>query len=160
MLTSTDLVLWVLRASVFLLSAAATCYFAVRRGGGPERAVAALICLATLASALVPKHRWDTVIELLLVIDVAMLIALIAVAMFADRFWPLYFAAVQLLTVGVHGVRAYDETIVREFYARLSGELAYVTLAILVIGTWRHSKRKPELDWSWQKREQRLLDEP
>lgn len=150
MLTTTALILWVVRSVIFLSVAIPTCIFAARRGGAPERIAAALVCLATIASTLVQPITWAHVVQPLLAIDVTMLAALVVLALFADRYWPLYFAAVQLLTVGVHGVRAYDTSILPEVYARLAGELAYVALAILAAGTWRHVRRGPEPDWSGQ----------
>lgn len=149
-MTATATAIWIVRSLIFLVAAVPTCLFAVRRGGSPERIVAALICLAVIATSLIPPHTWRGVVAPLLVIDAAMLAGLVGVALFADRFWPMYFAAVQLLTVGVHGVRAYDASVLPSVYARLAGELAYLTLAILAIGTWRHVKRGPEADWSWQ----------
>lgn len=159
MLTSAAVAIWIIRSLVFLLVAVPTCLYAARRGGAPERLVGAMVVVATIATTLVPRQSWQTVVEPLLVIDGVMFIGLVAVALYADRFWPLYFAAVQLLTMAVHGVRAYDQTILPEVYARISGELAYIALGILAVGTWRHRRRSPEPDWSWQvKDEQSSFD--
>lgn len=141
---------WVLRAAAFAPAAAVTCVYAWRRGGQPERVTAAMTATAIVATLVVPRADFSRVVDQLLLIDGALLLGLTAVALAADRFWPLYFAALQLLTVALHGVRAYDPAILPAVYARLGGELAYPTLVILAIGTWRHVRRGAEADWSWQ----------
>ena len=87
-----------------------------------------------------------------LTIDLAFLASLIVIAVRADRFWPLWLAALQLVAIGVHGVRAYDPHILPIVYARIVGEIAYPMLALLVIGTVRHHSRAlrfgGERDWS------------
>ena len=141
------------RIALFYCAAAAAAAYAWRRGGQPERAIAAMLIVAAVATGLIPTVPGVTfakVVWPLLAIDILLLAGLTVVALFADRYWPLYFCAVQLVAVALHGVRAYDVTILPNLYARLGGELAYPTLLILVVGTWRHAWRGPETDWSWQ----------
>ncbi|WP_174280155.1 hypothetical protein [Sphingomonas bacterium] len=134
-----------------------TCGFAFRNGGQPERIVAWLVVIAVGITTVLPRPHFATIVWPLLVADGVMLIGLVLVAAWADRFWPLYVAAVQLLAVTLHGVRAYDPTILPDVYARLGGLLAYPVLVILAIGTWRHRRRAPGFDWSWQVRRERAL---
>ena len=143
----------IVRIALFYLAAAAAAAYAWRRGGQPERATAAMLIVAAVATGLVPTVpgvTFATVVWPLLAIDVLLLAGLTIVALVADRYWPLYFCAVHLMAVAIHGVRAYDADILPSVYARLGGELAYPTLVILVVGTWRHRRRSPETDWSWQ----------
>ena len=144
----------IVRTIVFYSAAAATVCFAVRRGGRPEQATAALLTVAAIATTLLPGASVRSVVWSLFVVDLTLLVGLTAIALSADRFWPMYFSAVQLVTVGLHGVRAYDQTLLPAVYARLGGELAYPTLLILAIGTWRHHRRLPETDWIWQVRDE------
>ena len=141
------------RALVWYAVAVPTCAYAARRGGGPERAAAALVIAASVATMLVPSEpgvTYRTVVWPLLAIDAVMLAGLLALALAADRYWPVHFAAAHLLSVLLHGVRAYDPAVLPAVYARLGGELGYVTLAILAVGTWRHVRRGDDLDWTWQ----------
>jgi len=108
--------------------------------------------IGSLATSLVPFHTYQQVVRPLLVIDLAMFVGLLAIALAADRYWPLYTAALQLLAVALHGVRAYDPVILPDVYARLGGELVYPLLLALVLGTRRHVRRRPETDWVWQVR--------
>lgn len=154
------LILWIVRSLLFVISAAATALYAMRHGGQPERAVAIMIVSAVAITACLPRWYYAQVVWPLLAVDCSMLAGLLLVAAWADRFWPLYFAAFHLLTVVLHGVRAYDPMILPDVYARIGGQLAYPTLAILAIGTWRHRRRGPELDWSWQVRRERAVAGP
>jgi hypothetical protein len=140
----------IIRATLFLAATAAASAYAVRRGGQPERISAALVVAATIATMVIPAASYRTVVWPLFAIDAALLVGLVAVALVADRFWPLYLAAVQLLTVALHGVRAYDLVILPAVYARIGGELGYLAIGILAVGTWRHWRRGDEPDWSWQ----------
>ena len=117
--------------------------------------IAGLVALAIIATLFVPLQNLRFVAQPLLVIDSLTLVALIAVALCADRYWPLYVAAMELLTVALHGVRAYDSTILPYVYARLEGELSYPLFLLLVIGTRRHVRRGAETSWSWQMRRER-----
>ena len=129
----------------------AACGYAGWRGGGPERWAAGLALLAGLATTSLPviPHRsyygveWEQ-----LGIDVGLLIGLIGLAAVADRFWPIWAASVQLLTIAVHGVIGADPSILPIVYARFAGELGYFVLALLALGAWRHQRRAPEPDWS------------
>ena len=144
------IVFWILRSALFLVVAIPTCWYAARRGGGPELVVSGLILLGILATTFVPQQTYRQVVEPLLVVDSLVLTGFVVVALTADRYWPLYVAAIQLLTVTLHGVRAYDVTILPDVYARLGGELAYPLIIVLLLGTRRHVRRAPEADWLWQ----------
>lgn len=145
----------IIRAVLFYAAATATVVYAVRRGGQPERVTSAMLIIAAIGTTLLPGMSFREVVWPLFAIDLALLIGLVALSVLADRYWPMYFAAIHLITVALHGVRAYDRTIIPTVYARLGGELAYPTLAVLAIGTWRHCQRGRERDWSWQPRRPR-----
>lgn len=151
-MTTIAFVEWLVRSLLFLTAAIPACGYAWLRGGAPERLTALLVMIAITATTVLPTASYRQVVWPLLAVDGALLIGLVAIALFADRFWPLFLAAVQLLAVAVHGVRAYDESILPTVYARLGGELGYMVVGILAVGTWRHWRRGPECDWSWQVR--------
>lgn len=82
-----------LRIALFLAILILCCGYALWRGGAPERLAA-----ATFASALVRAHVDHRFIETetgLLVVDGILLLVLIAIALKADRGWP-------LLVAGLH----------------------------------------------------------
>ena len=140
---------------VYYAVALATCWFAFRHGGLPERIVAAAFLLAAIASTIVAfsvRPAFRSVDGALLSVDVVLLGGLVAVAMFANRFWPIWISALHLLAIAVHGVRAYDPTLVPWMYAAAISKIAYPMLAVLIVGTERHRRRRSsqgcDPDWS------------
>lgn len=128
--------------------------YALWRGGGPERAVAALLLaasLATIATPTIDRVSYFTVFYAVMWIDLALFLGLAAVAALADRFWPMWLAALQLVALGAHGVRAIDPTLWAAAYWLVTTKIAYPMLLLLFAGTWRHRRRLaaglPE--WSW-----------
>ncbi|MEG3161844.1 hypothetical protein U1763_15155 [Sphingomonas sp. LB2R24] len=140
---------------VYYAIALATCWFAFRHGGFPERIVAAAFLLAAILSSLLAftaRPAFRSVDTALLSIDLALLAGLVAVALFANRFWPIWVSALHLLAIAVHGVRAYDPDLVPWMYAAAISKIAYPMLALLVVGTERHRRRRGshgcDPDWS------------
>ncbi len=135
--------------------ALATCWFALRHGGRPERIVALAFLLAAVASSAMmfsARDAFRSVDALLFAMDLALLAGLVVIAACANRFWPIWISALHLLTIAVHGVKAYDPSLVPWMYAAAVSKIAYPMLALLVIGTERHRRRKAcygnDPDWS------------
>src|SRR3546814_4609403 len=63
-----------------------------------------------------------------------------SLANFADRFWPMWLAAFQLVAVASHGASAYNPGILPVAYWWIVGKISYPMIAILVIGTLRRSE--------------------
>lgn len=136
------------RIVLFELLQLAVSGYALLRGGLPERWVAAMLLIAswtTLVASAFPIGGFRTVELYRLSIDLALAVGLIAVALRANRFWPLWMAAFQLVTMGLHGVRAYDPGILPIVYSRLTGQIAYPMCIVLVLGT-RHYRRRLRTD--------------
>jgi hypothetical protein len=77
----------------------------------------------------------------LLVIDAAVLIGFVAVALRSDRFWPLWVAGLQLTTSTAHLMKAIDESLLPIAYGAAIALWSYPILIILAIGTWRSHRR-------------------
>lgn len=75
-------------------------------------------------------------------IDAALLAALLAIALKANRFWPLWVAAIQCLALAAHAARAFDADILPLAYWWIVGKLSYPMLVLLIIGTERHHRRR------------------
>lgn len=130
----------------------AACGYAAIAGGAPERATAAVFLVAAAATYVAPYRHFHQIEMLLFFIDLAALVALATIAARADRFWPLYVSALQLLAIGIHGVKAYQPGLVNWMYGGASGKIAYPMIALLAIGVLRHRRRLQHLgtdpDWS------------
>ena len=137
---------------VFNLLLVAICGYALVGGGSPERATAAVFLIAALASYLAPYRHFRELEIALFAIDLVTFFALVAIALRADRFWPLYVSALQLLTIAIHGVKAYQPTLVNWMYGGASSKIAYPMIVLLAIGVMRHrvriAGRGAEPDWT------------
>lgn len=128
---------------IFNLALLAACGFALIRGAAPERLVAVLLLLAALAGVVSGylRHQYTHVEVSLLVIDFALLVGLVAVALRANRFWPMWLASLHTVAVTVHGVRAYLPELPGWTYSRAVSLVAYPMLLILLVGAQRHHAR-------------------
>lgn len=130
--------------NLFRLLLIATALYAFIRGGRDERVIA-LICLIGAAVTHVvisPLHqRFQGLEAAVLLVDLAMLAGFVAVALWSERFWPLWMAGIQLTTVMGHAMKQVETTLLPRAYAASLGFWAYWTLVILAVGVWRHHQR-------------------
>ena len=142
-----------LRIAFFWFTLSAVAGYALWRGGGPERAVAILLLLATGATIVVRPSGplFDDVETGVLLVDGALFLGLLAVAVRAERYWPLWMTALQGIALAGHGAKAVNPYVIPFTYAILLAFWAYPMLALLAVGTWRHRRRlrKFGTDRSW-----------
>ena len=143
---------------VFNVVLLVTCIYAGARGGAPERIAAGLFIGASAVTYVLPFDpdiNFHHVEWANLAIDVVMLLSLGGLALAADRFWPMWLAALQLLMVAVHGVRAYEPRLLALTYSLVAAKLAYGALVILAVAVLRHRARtaggRREHDWTHQR---------
>jgi hypothetical protein len=140
---------WYFRAFLILC-----CSYAWWKGGGPERTGAAIIATGVVLTKLAGAAwatRWSGVENGIFAVDLAVLVALVALALTAERFWPLWLTALHLLGTAGHLVKMADPTLIRWGYAFLIAIWSYPMLALIVIGTWNHRRRLARFgaDRSW-----------
>lgn len=141
---------------IFNLTLCATCACAIYAGGAPERWTALLFVLAAAATFAAPFYNaaqpFSRLEPMLLGVDVMMLVGLLAIAVRADRYWPLYVSALHIIAIAVHGAKAFQPSLVPWMYAGASSKIAYPMLLLLVIGAIRHRRRVARFgsdpDWS------------
>jgi hypothetical protein len=138
----------------FLVQGLATLY-ALLRGGAPERIAGlalATSALATLALQDAAGSRFFRAEVGVLVIDVLLFSVLLALAVFADRFWTFWLAALQGLGTLAHVIKGIDVAMIRVVYAILIAGWSYPMILLLLLGTGRHQRRVKrfgrDLDWS------------
>lgn len=131
------------------------CGYAFLIGGAPERLTAATFLVGAAATFVVPfqpRSSFYTLHGAILAIDLMMLVVLVAIALRADRYWPLYVSSLHLITIAVHGVKAYQPSLVPWMYAGASAKIAYPMLLLLIVGAIRHRNRLVRFgsdpDWS------------
>jgi hypothetical protein len=120
------------------------CAYAWLRGRSEERIAATTCLLATVATHFMisPLHERYTGVETgLLLIDMAVLAAFVAIALVSSRFWPLWAAGLQLTVSMSHMLKGIDLALLPKAYAAAAVCWSYPILLIILVGTWR-TKRK------------------
>lgn len=124
------------------------------KGGAPERIVALLMLAAYALSMAVQSqfsNRFYGVEAGIFLVDGVMLLALLAVALRAERFWPIWMTGLQAVAVAAHLAKMVSPAVMPVAYATMLAFWSFPMMAILVIGTYRHSRRMAALgaDRSW-----------
>ena len=144
-----------MRTLVFFLFLGAICVYALYRGGGPERWVA---CIIVGMVALDPAVHIVTPLEYAkmdpghLVIDLVAWIAFLAIALRANRLWPLCVVSLQTIALVAHIAKLLDVTIHPKAYMIMQIASSYPLLVVLLLGTFYHRKRLENTgtDMSWR----------
>jgi hypothetical protein len=118
--------------------------YAFLRGSAEERIAAATCILATFVTNLVYSPRGSYVdVELgVLLVDIGALSAFIILALRSDRFWPLWIAGLQLTTVIAHVLKLVELDLMPQAYAAAARIWVYPIFLIIVVGTFRSSRRR------------------
>lgn len=121
-------------------------FLAWNRGGAPER-VAAGIIVAWIASdaayhLLFGPSGFDRLDPVHLVLDGAQLVAIVWVALRANRIWPLFAAAAQMMCVSGHLAVSLEPEGARRAYWAMTQLPQYIQLAALLAGAVAHARRE------------------
>lgn len=118
--------------------------YALLRGAAPERIgttillVGSLLTLATVSS----QARSYASVEIgVFIVDAATLTAFLILALRAERFWPIWVTALQLIGTAGHIVKLVDPDLIPKAYAFAAIFWSYPMVLILALGTWRHQQR-------------------
>ncbi|HET9637763.1 MAG TPA: hypothetical protein VFP12_00980 [Allosphingosinicella sp.] len=130
------------------------CGYAFWRGGPPERIGAAIFIAGVLFTRVAVSGaatRYSSIEAGVLIVDVAILSALLVLALRADRLWPLWVAALQAIGAAGHAVKLANPEVIRWAYAFALAFWSYPMLFLLAFGTWNHQRRlaKFGVDKSW-----------
>lgn len=130
--------------------------YAVRRGGGPERGGAALLLVAALATVAVRptgQHRYADLAAGVLIVDAALMIGLVWLAIRAARVWPLGMAALHGISLLGHLGKAENVRLWALGYELILILPAPLIVLTLGVGTWTHQRRLRMLgaDISWKR---------
>lgn len=134
-----------------------SCGYALLRGGACEVVAALLQINAYLIGFALPRldaaGQGSTVAAGFYLLDATLLVALVALAIQATRFWPLYLAGFQGAAVIAHTAKLLDPSMQGFGYALQIRGWAYPMLIVLAIGTWRHRERLRRVgsDPSWKR---------
>lgn len=130
------------------------CGFALWRGGTPERLVALIFLILGPLSGVAHSlgYQWRGVDVGVFLLDFVMLLLLLAIALKANRYWPIAMAAMQVFQVIGHLIKLADPRMLPLVYWISAVVWAYPMLILLLLGTLRHRNRVkrlgPEPSWS------------
>jgi hypothetical protein len=130
---------------VFVILLFVTCGYALWRGRRDERVVAIACIGATIATRFLVSPvgvRYSSIEPGLLIVDAAMLVTFVAIALKSQRFWPLWVAGLQLTTSFSHLMKAIDWQLLPVAYGAAVALWSYPILIILAVGTWRSHQRR------------------
>lgn len=128
---------------IYLALLVSCCLYALARGGTPERAAVGILVSAVLASAFTVAggaHRFFQLEVGLLAVDTCLFLAMTALALKAQRYWPMWLAAVKLNTVITH-LLILSPTLPPWSYAVANAAWSYPSPLLIAIGAIRHRRR-------------------
>lgn len=129
-----------------LASLVAAVVVAIRLGGTPEKLAAAIIAAWILSDwvyhLLFGPSGFKEVDPVHLVLDSAELLAISALALSANRLWPLWAAAAQLICVSGHLVALVEPGGMTLAYWALTQIPQYIQLFALLLGAVAHARRE------------------
>jgi Flp pilus assembly pilin Flp len=127
----------------FLILFAGSMAYALWRGGAPERA-AAFVLLAGVVSTSTAQafdaHRFATVQWGVAMVDVAVLIGFLSVALLSTRYWPMWLTALQIIQLCSDFAKLLPG-VAELTYAMASSLIGYPVALILAVATVRHRMR-------------------
>lgn len=141
-------------ALLFIVPWLGVCAFALWRGGQPERFVSLSFLAAFVLSvaANMSGYQWHGIQMGTFAVDVTLLVVLVAIALRANRYWPIGVAAMQVLQVMGTLLMLADSRMRLLAYWISNVVWAYPMLILLLLGTVRHRNRVkrlgPESSWS------------
>jgi len=142
-----------IRIIIFYFLLLGSCGYAIWRGGGPERITGWMTVGAALLTVAAGHPTQYRHVELhVFLIDLALLIGLVIVALKADRLWPMVLAALHLESTAVHILKLFDAELMRATYAVMIVMWSYPIQILLVIATLRHQRRLAQFgeDRAWK----------
>lgn len=128
---------------IYLALLVGCCLYALARGGTPERAAVGILVSAVVASAFTPStglHRFFQLEVGLLAVDTCLFLAMTALALKAQRYWPMWLAAVKFNTVITH-LLILSPTLPPWSYAVANAAWSYPSPLLIAIGAIRHRRR-------------------
>jgi len=122
--------------------------YAMIKGGGPERSTALAYILASAGSLSLSFFRMPGEFQIvpmhLLLTDILLLVALCAIAIRANRWWPIPVAGCQLVAVLVHAGKLLYPSMIPDSYALLTTIWSWPMVILLGLGAWAYRRRQAQ----------------
>lgn len=118
------------------------CGFAMWRGGKPERLAGALFLAFSIVTFLLPDRRWMDVQYAVMWLDIVFWLVLVALALFADRWWTLWMAGLQGVGVLLHLAFWAQMKVTSLAYSVGLNLVGHTLLVAILIGTVSYIRRQ------------------
>ena len=131
--------------AAFVLLLFGTCGYAIARGGRPEQLAGCALLLAATTTLLInlPRTVYFRTLETeVLLVDAALLAALVAIALRANRYWPLWVSAMHASALAVHFAKLANPSLVWPLYSFAASASSIPIQIILLWATIRHQRRR------------------
>lgn len=125
-------------ADIYYIFLVACCGYAIFRGSRSEYLGAAIIVVGSLSTLAIGRlfgTSWTGVEVGIFAIDIVALVAFILLALYSDRFWPMWATAFHLLAVTIHTAMLVAPQITPWAFATGAAFWAYPMLLALAIGS-------------------------
>lgn len=124
------------------------------RGGAPERFGIGIVAVGTLLTWAVWSPlagRFRSLEQGVFIVDLVTLLAFVALALFADRLWPMLVAGFQGAAICIHIIKITAPDVLPFGYAIGLAIWGYIMLIVLAYGTYQHRQRLTTrgVDNSW-----------
>jgi hypothetical protein len=132
----------------YLVVLVAVCSYAGWQGGWPERTGAAIMVLGSILSVVAATSfypGWRSPEAGIFIVDLLVLAAFGNLALYSDRFWPIWVTSFHLIAVIIHVATLADRSVAALAYANAQEFWAYPMLVGLAIGTWNHKHRQASI---------------
>ena len=118
--------------------------YALTRGGAPEKIVAACYLLSYTVTVIATRTATDlysAVIINVLIIDICLAVALTSLSLYANRYWTMWAASLQIVAILAHLAMLILPGVVNEAYKTTLLIWSYASLPLLMAAIFRHQSR-------------------
>jgi hypothetical protein len=131
----------VILLELYLVALLLVCSYAYWNGGVTEKRGAGIMVAGSLLTALVGTG-WRGVNSGVLLVDLAVLVALVFLMLRTDKYWLLWMTAFHVIGVLTHIAKMIDPVILPRAYSIGQGFWAYPMLVALVMGVSEERHRR------------------
>lgn len=132
---------------IYLVLLTVSCGYALWRGDRDARIAATVCIVATGLTVLLltpGSTRYELVERGVMAVDLGALGAFVALALFSQRFWPLWVAGLQMTASAAHALKLFDAALVPLAYAVAERFWGYPILLIIAFGAYRGHRRRSQ----------------
>lgn len=129
-----------MRVALFILLLAMVVVITLWRGKTDERLAAGVCVAGTVLTVIVGNNlkSQSSAFDLAaFLVDAAVLLAFVAIALRSTRFWPMWVAGLQLTTTTIHAMMLFSPDLPGMVFGAALAFWSYPILLLIAVGAWR-----------------------